>query len=490
MKKLLLFFVCSILSAYGQSYTPDPTFGTDGIYRTTFTDASPVDICFTNNQYVFMATNSFWRVDYNGSPDSGFGAAGFKPIALTGYDVKLKRLYPHNGQFYGVGSARRHSDNASCLLIVRLNQDGNYDMAFGTDGIIVADFAQSANGAQDIAFNTDGSFLITGGTTANKAFVTRFLSNGTLDTSFNGTGIRLYTLNDKESGVRLIPSGDDFLLAGFTNLSQVSWDDDHCGFLIKIDADGNYVTDFGTNGVMIFRFDHQVTRIEDVQMYNDQVFFCTWWGTAFFETTNLDKFNLGNTVAQFSIFRYNSSYFKVLDDGKILMTVFPICTNCSRDFAVWKYSNDGTLDLGFNGTGIYSYDISNAGSRDDIATVFYVHPNGSMLLAGMGENAIGDLSSGQYFDMLRLDASPLASENFGSRSDFTLYPNPASETLYIKSEKIKGIDRLGISDISGKTIGAPLLIGNSIDISQLSKGIYFLNIFSKDKNYTLKFIKL
>jgi hypothetical protein len=67
----------------------------------------------------------------------------------------------------------------------------------------------------------------------------------------------------------------------------------------------------------------------------------------------------------------------------------------------------------------------------------------------------------------------------------TIYPNPATDKLFIKSEeKIQSIevyDVLGANVISTKE--------SEIDISKLNAGVYFVEVFTGDYLYTSKFIK-
>ncbi|CAD7811521.1 hypothetical protein CHRY9390_02370 [Chryseobacterium aquaeductus] len=78
-----------------------------------------------------------------------------------------------------------------------------------------------------------------------------------------------------------------------------------------------------------------------------------------------------------------------------------------------------------------------------------------------------------------------------SETDFTsslsIYPNPATHSIFIKSkEKVKSAE---IIDASGRLISRVLNPNEEINIQQLSKGNYFLKIETENKKSTLKFIK-
>lgn len=73
-----------------------------------------------------------------------------------------------------------------------------------------------------------------------------------------------------------------------------------------------------------------------------------------------------------------------------------------------------------------------------------------------------------------------------AKATFTIYPNPVADVLKIKSdEKIISIN---IFDLSGKLVSSKAN-ANEINVSQLAKGNYLVQIISNQKTRTEKFIK-
>ena len=72
----------------------------------------------------------------------------------------------------------------------------------------------------------------------------------------------------------------------------------------------------------------------------------------------------------------------------------------------------------------------------------------------------------------------------------TIYPNPTSGQLFISSEnnQIKSVSIFSVLGKKVKEIVASSI--TSIDVSNLSKGIYFIKISSSEGNVVKKFIKL
>ncbi|MBK1897448.1 BspA family leucine-rich repeat surface protein [Chryseobacterium paridis] len=72
-------------------------------------------------------------------------------------------------------------------------------------------------------------------------------------------------------------------------------------------------------------------------------------------------------------------------------------------------------------------------------------------------------------------------------NEISIYPNPATDFIYIKNAK--GFDNYKIFDMSGRIVLQSSLHDDKINISSLTKGNYILQIISKNKTETLKFIK-
>ncbi len=68
------------------------------------------------------------------------------------------------------------------------------------------------------------------------------------------------------------------------------------------------------------------------------------------------------------------------------------------------------------------------------------------------------------------------------------YPNPTLEKLHIGTGNIQ-IEELNIYNISGQKISEQRNTDNSMDVSSLPKGIYFLEVLAREGNAIHKFIK-
>ncbi len=81
----------------------------------------------------------------------------------------------------------------------------------------------------------------------------------------------------------------------------------------------------------------------------------------------------------------------------------------------------------------------------------------------------------------------LGTQDF-SKANFKLFPNPVSSQLFITSESAT-IEKIKVYSISGKQVIEASANINSIDVSNLSEGLYFIEISSSEGKSVQKFIK-
>ncbi|MCA9060056.1 MAG: hypothetical protein KDA85_16225, partial [Planctomycetaceae bacterium] len=158
------------------------------------------------------------RFHANGTTDSTWGAGG---IALThlgaGTDIAAHAALQSDGKLVLAVTA----DNAgnTDLAVLRFLSNGSLDTTFGGTGIVTVDATGGQDTATGIAIQPDGRIVVTG-YGDNPAFsdivVARLMPNGTLDTSFHGTGLLISTVgtNDDRSHAVAIDPGGRLLLAG------------------------------------------------------------------------------------------------------------------------------------------------------------------------------------------------------------------------------------------------------------------------------------
>lgn len=100
-----------------------------------------------------------------------------------------------------------------------------------------------------------------------------------------------------------------------------------------------------------------------------------------------------------------------------------------------------------------------------------------------------------YWTVRSIDASKVYSDistegtlginNISKEQDFTVYPNPASDKVFIEGEKVTDVE---MYSIDGKKLNTSMNADHSLNVSHLIKGVYLLKIKIKNQWTTKKLI--
>jgi uncharacterized delta-60 repeat protein len=178
-----------------------------------------------NNGTNFDATLA--RYHTNGSLDTTFNATGY---VLTdfgfGSDYINSVAIQTDGKIIGCGSATTAGLNEHVAL-ARYHSNGSLDTTFNTTGRVVT----PATGFTDYCYNVivqpDGKIIAAGGSYDGgfeyDTFLFRFHPNGSLDTTFNGTGKVISTIGtDSAAYQALLDSNNKILVGGYSKVAGIN----------------------------------------------------------------------------------------------------------------------------------------------------------------------------------------------------------------------------------------------------------------------------
>lgn len=337
----------------------------DGTLDTTFNGIGTININITpfeygiglhitsNNKIVLggaytTTENPFvWRFNDDGGTDSTFGAAGWRSIAVAGENyARSMAVDPGNGDYYLVGD-----DYGDTAYIVNFTSAGEVDNTFSGNGHFDLSTHTYAY-AHDVIVDNNGKVVIVGSVKPGgiaddwATMVWRVNTNGTLDTTFNTVGYRIYddqlTTNVDESaqGI-LVDSNNNYIIFGQANRGGGIND----VMVMKIDAsNGDPVIAFGNNGIR---------QIADIASLG------------------------GSSYLNEAIYDLN---------GKILMTG-SANNGSNNDLFVIRLTADGTLDSSFNTDGILVLNSLRGYNGNDDGRSIAVAPSGIIYVGGRSESA-------------------------------------------------------------------------------------------------------
>ncbi|HEX8249304.1 MAG TPA: delta-60 repeat domain-containing protein, partial [Pyrinomonadaceae bacterium] len=191
-----------LVTRYNPNGTRDMSFGNQGIVTTDF--AGQYDRAWgvavqTDGKIVVAgwAGDGFAVARYNpdGSLDTSFGSGGKKTTIITGdqeggYAVAIQP----DGKIVVVGAT---IFNGFCFAAVRYLPNGDLDTSFDGDGIAITNTSNSVGEPSSVVIQPDGKILIGGDDIA--IVLIRYNPNGSLDTTFGGTGMVRTTIRAQET---------------------------------------------------------------------------------------------------------------------------------------------------------------------------------------------------------------------------------------------------------------------------------------------------
>lgn len=104
------------------------------------------------------------------------------------------------------------------------------------------------------------------------------------------------------------------------------------------------------------------------------------------------------------------------------------------------------------------------------------------------EEALGYEELNTVYGDINPEFTNLSTDEFNVNA-VRMYPNPATANLFFETADNSEIS-IQMFDVNGKKVKEEVISGSSTDISQLSKGVYFVTIQSNNTVSTQKFIKL
>jgi len=330
-----LFLVTSLCTLFqktslAQAGSLDPSFGTGGIVKTNINNGNDYGYGITQQTdgkilvagiaRIGTANNNFgvMRYELNGVLDTTFGGDGIvtTDIIPGADDAALSIRLQSDGKIV-VGGRSAVSGGTYNFAVTRYLTDGTIDSTFNTDGIVTTDIAGFNDYGSSLNIQADGRIVLAGysynGTVTSMAVV-RYTTNGYLDTSFDTDGIVTTQVGNLylDGQAAAIQNDGKIVVTGTTNYTGTGKD----VVVIRYNADGSLDTSFDTDGIVI----------SDIG-YDD----------------------FSNSIA-------------IQNDGKIVIggsTLDTSTTSYNRNFLVVRYNIDGSLDNSFGGDGSISTEIVN-----------------------------------------------------------------------------------------------------------------------------------
>jgi uncharacterized delta-60 repeat protein len=280
--------------------------------------------------------------------DPSFGLDGYVFVdGYTGADELMDLKIQADDGVLLLGWTAIVQAATNLTILVRLDADGTVDESFGDEGIFSVFLPGRSLIGRSMQLLADGGIMIAGGITEQPiqrdGALLRLLPNGILDPTFGTAGILQVDLGANEVFMSLIVGADGSLTVGGRQGGDV--------LLMRFDADGLPDPSFGVDGVLEF---------------------------AAGSGSSTDVVRLAH--------RPGGGFFAM--------------ARISGGFVLGAWDDTGVPDPTFGGGGAVFIPV--VGSSNALA----VQPSGEVLVAGGGDNLIGDVCLGARLDRLLPNGSP------------------------------------------------------------------------------------
>jgi uncharacterized delta-60 repeat protein len=237
----------------------DPSFGGDGIATAnpgSFDQGRAVAIQADDMIVVAGYSDGDFVVlrydDADGELDSTFGTAGIVKTNLGGSDYARSVAIQPADQKIIVGGT--YGAGGYTFAAVRYLTNGTLDSTFDTDGIAIADIAGTSDEEPAaVAIQTDGKIVLAGHShTATRFALARLNTNGSLDASFGASGVVVTAYQSSSMGRALAIQTDGRILIAGSSFDGV----DETAAVVRYLSDGTLDPSFGIRTYGIPAEDH------------------------------------------------------------------------------------------------------------------------------------------------------------------------------------------------------------------------------------------
>lgn len=523
----------------------DIAFGNDGLifiagYTYDFTNNEAFVLCIDENgfEYPYFGNNGFAVSEYGGGiVYEALDVDSYGRPIVTGYlnDTIVVRRYNAVGQLdpsfgdngtvqigfddalFSFGYAIKVLEDNKILVagtkvelgtdilnafIMRLKANGTLDNTFGNNGCLNLNVGDLAEYALDIDVDADGNYLVAGhcempnnSETLPKyeAYVTRVLSNGTVDTLFGTNGFTRFELFEGEvatNNSEAVVGAQDGQVFG----TLYSFDHDtqeSRAYVYNLNENGQLNEDFAGTGILPITLqsgDVEV-RTAAAAMQEDGKLLI---GGLFF--------NNDGYASDVFVTRINTS---VEGDGPIDPEVFPADVLVETE-AIDAYSVKATMTPNEYTTeyhaGILAVEFFNTIGEDLVVEALKADGNP---LTGFNEITYNELTpetayyvvvvaknEADEWVLVKAEVTTPKPDGYAEldETSFNVYPNPATSTIFVETSMNNA--QVSIIDITGRCVKSVELTENvsAINISDINNGVYFIMIQNENNRVVEKLV--
>jgi uncharacterized delta-60 repeat protein len=496
MYSILPLIVCLLLllpfNGFAQKGVLDPGFGIGGRVKTSFQtrDFGVAVRLTTDNKIIvlgqqYSATKSLAALAKylpDGRLDATFGTLGISNPDPNFNLLPTNLLLQNDGKILITATAWNAATNTTDFILMRCLANGSIDLSFGQNGSVITDFANTDDTPWDLAIQPDGKILVTGesagssgGARENALALIRYLPDGQLDNSFGQSGkLRFGISPGDEASVCINLKPDGKIILGGYAVGNSGGED---MLIMQLNPDGQRDLSFGSSGFVLINnsVNDRVKAIKtDNQgrivvfgksIHNNDLAAITMEFIRLLPNGAVDL-SFGGGLNSFSI---PGKSIDVLDmaldqQGGVIMLGGHSANVHLQHFLV-RVDSNAILDASFGMNGRTNTEDTIVGNK------LVIQPDDKIVVTGtsfVSANA-EQVAVVRYHNKVAVSVANTANEQAA-----IIYPNPASDRLFLKGRIIKE-ERFTLTDMAGRTVltdHTNEIVSSGLDISGLAPGFY------------------
>jgi len=376
-----------------------------------------------------------YRYNSNGTLDTSFnGGLGYTTVNENKNVTPYSMVIQNDGKIVVTGDKYIDGTNGWDMIIWRFNSDGTLDTSFNGTGIVTHHGAAGGTGddtGRDVKVSNSGKILVVGDSKSavsndRDLAIWKYNSDGILDTSFDSDGI--FTINSEDcSGCRDFGYRFDLDTSNKIVIAGVRNNpgNEYGLILHRVNENGGLDTSFNTTGHKSFTF----PGMQDFM-----------------------------TVA---------NRFEVLSNGKYLIVGVTRRDGPTYDYdgIIIRLNTDSSYDTSFNSTGYKYFDISTTSQKFHD---FIIEPSGKYVI-------VGEESNGDDLLITKIKENGDLDTSFGTNGILT-YNNIGGDNGYERADSIAIKDNKyyigGISEGATTYLDSFMLVlTNTYQVKNLSNGM-------------------
>jgi uncharacterized delta-60 repeat protein len=365
--------------------------------------------------------------------DSTFGINGISRVGFSpSYHSELQQSVLHpDGKISSVGFSGAVGFT-SHILVSRHLSTGVLDSSFNGDGSLVFSYGGNNEQARALALLQSGNLLV-GGVSSGKPALAMLKPDGSFDASFNNSGIKLIDLGIGNGGRinKIIQQSDGKLLAIGYGYNGSDFDMLVC----RLFPNGSLDSSWGQNGIGLYPTGTYNNFCNDAALQSTGKIILAGYSSTATDYVTVVRLNTNGSVD--SSFGVNGRYHQSIGSSLNELTSIFILPNddvllagsisgsplFTIDHLTIKLKENGSTDNTFGNMGVSIHDIRNT---EDQSYCLYVYPDGSFLQSGFSYNTSGLTD----FVCFKNKANGSLDSSFGTNG---IYIVPFGGTSWIKS---------------------------------------------------------